>query len=61
MLKDIGYALEMGAEAGIYMAQATLSADLLRTASQRGLGERYWPVIFQLINGSVPADPPASK
>lgn len=53
MLKDISYALDMGKAAGIEMKEAGLSAELLGAASNKGFGEKYWPIILKLINGSA--------
>jgi 3-hydroxyisobutyrate dehydrogenase-like beta-hydroxyacid dehydrogenase len=53
MLKDISYALEMGRAAGLGLKEANLSAALLKEASGKGFGEKYWPIILQILGERV--------
>jgi 3-hydroxyisobutyrate dehydrogenase-like beta-hydroxyacid dehydrogenase len=48
-LKDISYALECAAEAGVHLAGAELARALLERALAQGHGERYWPVLAEII------------
>src|SRR5438874_2410300 len=48
-LKDITYALECAAEAGLELAGAELARVRLQQAIARGFGEQYWPVIAKVI------------
>jgi 3-hydroxyisobutyrate dehydrogenase-like beta-hydroxyacid dehydrogenase len=49
-LKDIGYALELAADAGLSIQGAERGAALLRAAIARGDGALYWPVISRVID-----------
>lgn len=49
MLKDMGYALQMAADAGLDMGGARHDHDLLQAASRQGLGTAYWPIISKLM------------
>jgi 3-hydroxyisobutyrate dehydrogenase-like beta-hydroxyacid dehydrogenase len=48
-LKDIGYALECAAEAGLKLSGAELARARLQEAIAQGFGENYWPVIAKVI------------
>ena len=48
-LKDIGYALECAADAGVTLAGAELARKRLEQAIAQGFGEQYWPVIAKGI------------
>ena len=48
-LKDIGYALECAAEAGLDLAGAELARARLQQAIDRGFGDQYWPVLARVI------------
>ena len=48
-LKDITYALECAAEAGLELAGAELARARLQQAIAQGFGEQYWPVIARVI------------
>jgi len=50
-LKDLGYALDLAAEAGVTAAGAEHAAALLREAIARGYGAQYWPVIAKVVDG----------
>ena len=54
-MKDLDYALELAAEAGIDAAGAALVRSLFDEAVERGLGARYHPVIATLIDRRDPA------
>jgi 3-hydroxyisobutyrate dehydrogenase-like beta-hydroxyacid dehydrogenase len=57
--KDLGYALDLAASVGLKLDGAALSARLLQEASERGLGDRYWPVVSTVIDrprGGVAGD-----
>ena len=51
-LKDISYALESAAEAGLELAGAELARARLEQAIARGFGEQYWPVIARVIEAA---------
>ena len=48
-LKDISYALECAAEAGLDLAGAELARARLQQAIDRGFGDQYWPVLARVI------------
>jgi len=48
-LKDISYALECAAEAGLELPGAELARARLAQAIAQGFGEQYWPVIAKVI------------
>lgn len=48
-LKDLGYALDLAAEAGMALPGAELAAGILRQAIADGDGALYWPVIARVI------------
>jgi 3-hydroxyisobutyrate dehydrogenase-like beta-hydroxyacid dehydrogenase len=50
MLKDITYALEIAAEAGVAATGATVTRDRLAEASRRGFGRSYWPVLLKVVD-----------
>ena len=54
-MKDLDYALELAAEAGIDAAGAALVKALFVEAVEAGLGRRYHPVIATLIDRKRPA------
>ncbi len=49
-LKDLSYALELAAAAGIAPRGADVAKDLLERAVARGDGGRYWPVIARVVD-----------
>ena len=49
-LKDLSYALELAAEAGIMPRGAELVGTILQEAIDAGTGEAYFPVIVKLID-----------
>lgn len=51
-LKDLSYALELAADAGIDPRGAALVGTILQEAIDRGEGERYFPVIATLLSTS---------
>jgi 3-hydroxyisobutyrate dehydrogenase len=48
-LKDITYALECAAEAGLEVPGAELARARLQQVIAQGFGEQYWPVIARVI------------
>lgn len=50
-LKDLSYALELAAEAGLNLRGAALTETVLKEAVAHGHGDRYFPVIAQVIDG----------
>jgi 3-hydroxyisobutyrate dehydrogenase-like beta-hydroxyacid dehydrogenase len=48
-LKDLSYALESAAEAGLELGGAELARARLEQAIAQGFGEQYWPVIAKVI------------
>lgn len=53
-LKDLSYALELAAGAGLTLRGAELTGDLLREAIEAGDGEAYFPVIATLLDRGSP-------
>ena len=51
-LKDLSYALELAAEAGLHLRGAAQTEAVLKEAVAQGHGERYFPVIAQVIDGA---------
>jgi 3-hydroxyisobutyrate dehydrogenase-like beta-hydroxyacid dehydrogenase len=49
-MKDLSYALEMAAEAGIAVPAAQLTMDRLREAEKQGHGDQYHPVVLEVID-----------
>lgn len=49
-LKDLTYALELGAEAGVDMRGAALIRAVFEEAIEKGLGDAYFPVIARLLD-----------
>ena len=47
--KDISYALALGEQFGVPLPGARTADQLLASASEKGLGEYYWPVISKVI------------
>jgi 3-hydroxyisobutyrate dehydrogenase-like beta-hydroxyacid dehydrogenase len=47
--KDLSYALECGADAGLRLAGAELARARLEEAIAQGFGENYWPVLARVI------------
>lgn len=52
MLKDMGYALAMAADARVAVPGADYAGTLLEKASADGLGAAYWPIISTLYRPS---------
>ena len=49
VLKDIGYVLELAAASGVTARSAEVAQDYYRQAIEAGLGNRYFPVVLELI------------
>jgi len=49
-MKDLSYALEMAAAAGVAVPGAQLAMDRLREAERQGHGEQYHPVVLEVID-----------
>lgn len=49
-LKDLGYALDLAAAAGLRLAGAEHAGALLREAIARGWGRQYWPVLSRVVD-----------
>ena len=49
-MKDLSYALEMAAAAGVDVPGAQLAMQRLREAERQGHGEEYHPVVLQVID-----------
>lgn len=49
--KDLRYALSLAKDAGVETKNAHNVDDLFANAIESGLGERYWPIVSQLIGG----------
>ena len=54
-LKDLGYALELAADAGIKIRGAELTGRILQEAIDAGSGGAYFPVIAKHLEGAQPA------
>ncbi|THD49472.1 MAG: NAD(P)-dependent oxidoreductase [Bradyrhizobium sp.] len=54
-LKDMSYALELAADAGIKIRGAELTAGILQEAIDAGSGGAYFPVIARHLDGGEPA------
>jgi 3-hydroxyisobutyrate dehydrogenase len=54
-LKDMSYALELAADAGIKIRGAELTARILQEAIDAGSGGAYFPVIAKLLDGGESA------
>ena len=50
-LKDLGYALELARAGGVGAAGAEVTRDRLVEAIRRGSGQRYWPVLLEVVAG----------
>lgn len=48
--KDLSYALSLAADLGIDVPGAETADRLLRTASDAGYGDLYWPVICRIVD-----------
>ncbi len=49
-MKDLSYALEMAAAAGIDVPAAQLTMERLREAEKQGHGDQYHPVVLEVID-----------
>lgn len=53
-MKDLSYALELGAQAGLNLRGAALMRTIFQEAIDKGMGDAYFPVIAKLIDPSRP-------
>lgn len=51
-MKDLSYALELGAQAGLNLRGAALMRTIFQEAIDKGMGDAYFPVIAKLIDSS---------
>lgn len=51
-MKDLSYALELGAKAGLNLRGAALMRTIFQEAIDKGMGDAYFPVIAKLIDSS---------
>ncbi len=49
VLKDLGYAIELAGDCGIEPRLANLAKQYYSAAIEKGLGDKYFPVIIELI------------
>jgi 3-hydroxyisobutyrate dehydrogenase-like beta-hydroxyacid dehydrogenase len=49
-MKDLSYALEMADAAGLDLKAAKLTMERLREADRQGFGDRYHPVVLEVID-----------
>lgn len=49
-LKDLSYALELAAVAGLNLRGAALTESILKEAAAQGHGEKYFPVISKVVD-----------
>ena len=50
-LKDLGYALELARAGGVGAAGAEVARGRLAEAIRRGHGQKYWPVLLEVVAG----------
>ena len=55
-MKDLSYALELGAQAGLNLRGAALMRTIFQEAIDKGMGDAYFPVIAKLIDPSRPPE-----
>lgn len=48
--KDLGYALDLAASAGLALRGAAIAGEILEQAEERGFGDLYWPVISRVVD-----------
>lgn len=48
--KDMGYAIDLARTGGLRLKGAELADALLQKAIERGLGDKYWPVLSHVIS-----------
>lgn len=51
-MKDLSYALELGAQAGLNLRGAALMREIFEETIDKGMGDAYFPVIAKLIDPS---------
>jgi 3-hydroxyisobutyrate dehydrogenase-like beta-hydroxyacid dehydrogenase len=51
-MKDLSYALELGAQAGLNLRGAALMREIFQETIDKGMGDAYFPVIAKLIDPS---------
>jgi len=51
-MKDLSYALELGAQAGLDLRGAALMRTIFQETIDKGMGDEYFPVIAKLIDPS---------
>ena len=49
-LKDLGYAIELAGEMGVEPRMANRAAEYYRAAVERGIGDKYFPVIIEVVD-----------
>jgi 3-hydroxyisobutyrate dehydrogenase-like beta-hydroxyacid dehydrogenase len=52
-LKDLGYAIDMAAEAGVPALGADVARELMERAAELGHGKEYWPVLLRAIEDAT--------
>jgi hypothetical protein len=52
-LKDLSYALEMAAEAGIDVPAARLAQAVLKKSAEAGNSEAYFPALARIVDGGA--------
>ena len=50
-LKDLEYAFDLARETGVAVPTSEVSAERLKAASSAGLGAKYWPAIYEVVDG----------
>ena len=48
-MKDLGYALELGREAGMRLRGAELAGEVLRETIAAGHGREYFPALAKIV------------
>ncbi|MGT2440051.1 NAD(P)-dependent oxidoreductase [Bradyrhizobium betae] len=51
-MKDLSYALELGAQAGLNLRGAALMREIFEETIDKGMGDAYFPIIAKLIDPS---------
>jgi 3-hydroxyisobutyrate dehydrogenase-like beta-hydroxyacid dehydrogenase len=50
VLKDLGYAIELAEQMGVEPKLPRLAADYYRAAVDQGLGDKYFPVVVEVVD-----------
>lgn len=56
VLKDLGYAIELAEQTGVEPRLPRLAAQYYQAAVDQGIGDKYFPAIVEVIDGSAGKD-----